>query len=144
MRRAGNVSGARRTTRLMALSGLAGAVLLLGGSPALAAPSNAKSALSGSFDCGSAGTGTFVVNTGNAMATTWNAASLSFTGGGTGIFTPTSFNLADTFDGQPAGTEVATKREPAGSATCSIAASASFGGHTFSVSGTVVGNIIHT
>ena len=52
---------------------------------ARAAPSNAKNALMGTFDCGPNGTGTFVVNSGNAQGTTWSVAHLTFADGNRGI-----------------------------------------------------------
>jgi hypothetical protein len=125
--------------------GVAAAVLVpvmtglgIAASPASAAPWNAPTALAGTFDCGGGVTGTFVVNSGNAAApTTWNAAHLTFDSGGTGVFSPTTFDLTFT---SPSGsfTEQATKGSAPGPDTCSISASQP----GFSLTGTVVGKIV--
>jgi hypothetical protein len=114
-------------------------VLGLGLSSAGASPSNAPTALSGTFNCAGQ-TGTFVVNSGNAMApVTWNVAHLTFSSGGSGIFVPTALDLTFTFMGQSQ-TVHATKGAARGSVTCSIAAAQP----GFSLSGSVTGNIRHT
>jgi len=64
---------------VIATTGLSAAVIGFGATSASASPVNAKNALSGTFDCGSVGSGTFVVNSGNAQAAvTWNAAHVNF------------------------------------------------------------------
>ena len=76
--------------------------------------------MSGTFDCGSAGTGAFVINSGNSHAAqTWNVAHLTFDSGTTGIFVPNMINLSGSFDGQPI-TQQASKNGPVGSALCTI------------------------
>ena len=125
----------RKFTRLgvgaAALAGFIG----LGAGAASAAPSNAKNATTGTFDCGSAGTGTFVVNSGNSQAQTWNSAHLTFADGSTAVFQPRAFDLTFTFQGQSM-TQVASKNGP-GSTVCSISASQD----GFSLSGTVTGKV---
>jgi hypothetical protein len=118
---------------------LTAGVVGMGVSGAGASPSNAPTSLSGTFTCGGQ-TGTFVVNSGNAMApVTWNVAHLTFSSGGTGIFVPTALDLTFTFMGQSQ-TLDATKGSAHGSVTCSIAATQD----GFSLTGSVTGNIRHT
>lgn len=118
---------------------LAAGVVALGASGASASPVNAKTALIGTFDCGSVGAGTFVVNSGNAhAATTWNVAHLTFTDGSTAVFQPRAFDLTFTFNGQSM-TQVASKNGP-GSTVCGISASQD----GFSLSGTVTGKVTFT
>jgi len=104
-----------------------------------AAPSHARNALAGTFDCGNSGTGTFVVNSGNAQGTTWNVAHLTFDDGSHGIFSPTTFDLTFSFDGQSM-QQQASKHPKAGQVTCSISAVQG----DFSLSGTVTGTITVT
>ncbi len=112
-------------------------VIGIGAASASAAPSNAPSAISGTFDCGAAGSGTFVTNSGNTHApTTWNVAHLTFSDGSTAVFQPRVFDLVFTFDGQSY-TEIASHNGP-GSTVCTISATVSGGG---SLSGTVTGKI---
>jgi hypothetical protein len=133
----------RRVQRIAA--GIAGTAVLaagivgLGASSASGSPVNARNALMGTFDCGSVGAGTFVVDSGNAQAaTTWNAAHLTFADGSTAVFQPRAFDLTFTFNGQSM-TEVASKNGP-GSTVCSISA----GQDGFSLSGTVTGKVTFT
>ena len=124
---------------VIAATGLSAAVIGFGAPSASASPVNAKNALTGAFDCGSVGAGTFVVNSGNAhAAVTWTAAHLTFADGSTAVFQPRAFNLTFTFDGQSM-TQVASKNGP-GSTVCSISASQD----GFSLSGTVTGKVTHT
>src|SRR5215510_13206167 len=121
---------------VIAATGLSAAVIGFGATSASASPGNAPSALTGAFDCGSVGSGTFVVNSGNAhAAVTWNAAHLTFADGSTAVFQPRAFDLTFTFGGQSM-TQVASKNGP-GSTMCSIAASQD----GFSLSGTVTGKV---
>jgi len=118
---------------------LAAGIVGLGASGASASPVNAKNALMGTFDCGSVGAGTFVVNSGNPQAaTTWNVAHLTFADGSTAVFQPQAFDLTFTFNGQSM-TELASKNGP-GSTECSISASQD----GFSLSGTVTGKVTFT
>jgi hypothetical protein len=124
---------------VIAATAISAAVAGFGGATASASPVNAKPALTGTFDCGSAGSGTFVVNNGNARAAvTWNAAQLTFADGSTAVFQPRAFDLTFTFDGQSM-TQVASKNGP-GSTVCSISASQD----GFSLSGTVTGKVTLT
>jgi hypothetical protein len=110
-------------------------VLGVGVAGAGAAPRNAPTSVSGTFfDCSNGDSGTFVVNSGNSQPTTLNAAHLTFSGGGTGIFVPTGRTL--TFNGVPE--PPVTKGSAQGSVTCSISASED----GLPLTGTVVGNII--
>jgi hypothetical protein len=134
-----------KVTRLVAgavgAAGLAMGVVGLGVTTASAAPANAKNAIAGTFDCGSLGTGTFVVNSGNAQAaTTWNVAHLTFADGSTATFQPRALDLTFTFMGQTQ-TQTVSKNGP-GSTECSI--SASEDGGLFSLSGTVIGKVTFT
>jgi hypothetical protein len=111
----------------------------LGTSAVGAAPSNAPSALSGTFDCGNGVSGTFVVNSGNAAApTTWNVAHLTFSSGGSGIFVPTTLDLTFSAGGQTF-TSHATKGSAPTAITCTISAA----GDGFTLSGVVAGKIVH-
>ena len=133
--------GARRrllvgSAALLCAVGLGAA---MGTSIAGAAPSNAPTALSGTFDCGNGVSGSFVVNSGNAAApTTWNVAHLTFSSGGTGIFVPTTLDLTFSSGGQSF-TSHATKGSAPSSITCRISA----GGDGFTLSGVVTGNVVH-
>jgi hypothetical protein len=110
----------------------------LGAASAYASPSNAKTSLTGTFDCGAVGTGTFVVNSGNAQAaTTWNVAHLTFADGSTAIFQPRALDLTFTFQGQSM-TEIASKNGP-GSTVCDISAAQD----GFSLTGTVTGKVTY-
>jgi len=124
---------------LIAAAGISAAAVGFGGASASASPVNAKNAVTGMFDCGSAGSGMFVVNSGNAQAAvTWNAAHLTFADGSRAVLQPRAFNLVFTFQGQSMH-QVASKNGP-GSTVCSISASQD----GFSLSGTVTGKVTHT
>ena len=100
----------------------AAAVILLPAASASAAPTNAPNRLVGTADCGSDGTFSFVVNSGNAQGTTWNPAFVTRSDGAQGIFHPASFDLVFT---SPFGsdTEVASKPTAPGPVSCSISGS---------------------
>jgi hypothetical protein len=107
-----------RTSLVTAVAAVAAAILL----PAAlagAAPTNAPNRLVGTADCGSDGTFTFVVNSGNAQGTTWNPAFVTRTDGARGIFHPASFDLTFT---SPFGTDTESASKPTapGPVTCSI------------------------
>lgn len=126
------------------------AASMLSSPEASAAPSNAPSALQGTFNCGGGVTGAFVTNSGNSSATTWSIAHLSFTGGGTGIFVPASLDLSISVGGVPIGPpEVATKGNAPAPDTCTILAtfpvpSPSGGTGNATLSGVVTGRIVRT
>jgi hypothetical protein len=110
----------------------------LGAANAYASPSNAKTSVTGTFDCGAVGTGTFLVNSGNAQAaTTWNVAHLTFADGSTAVFQPRALDLTFTFQGQSM-TEIASKLGP-GSTVCDISAAQD----GFSLTGTVTGKVTY-
>jgi hypothetical protein len=94
--------------------------------------------LTGSFfGCSNGDNGTFVVNSGNSHApVTWNAANLTFSSGGTGVFIPTAEALL--VNGSPE--QPVSKGSTVGSVTCSISAS----GDGFTLTGMVTGNIVTT
>jgi hypothetical protein len=138
----GYAHGCDRRRIQWALIGSVALVLgLLGLAPAVAgaAPSNAPTALSGTFDCGNGQTGTFLINSGKAEnPTTWEMAHLTFSSGGSGIFVPTAIDITFTVNGQSQ-TVQATKGSAPGSVTCSISAAQD----GFTLSGSVTGNIVH-
>lgn len=97
-------------------------LILFGAGAAAAAPTNAKNATTGTFDCGAAGSGTFVVNSGNSQAPqTWNSAHLTFADGSTDVFHPSAFDLTFSFMGQSF-TSTASHSRP-GDTTCQISSS---------------------
>ena len=127
-----------RTTLVATVAAVAAAVLLPAVSAA-GAPTNAPSRLEGTADCGSDGTFSFVVNSGNAQGTTWNPAFVTRTDGASGIFHPASVDLTFT---SPFGTftQVASKPTAPGPVTCSITGTpANF--PEASLTGTVTGTI---
>jgi hypothetical protein len=107
-----------KTTLITALAAAA-AMVLLPATSASAAPTNAPNRLVGTADCGSDGTFSFVVNSGNAQGTTWNPAFVTRSDGARGIFHPASVDLTFT---SPFGseTQVASKPTAPGPVTCSI------------------------
>jgi hypothetical protein len=109
-------------TTLATTVAVAGAVLLLPAASASAAPTNAPNVLVGTADCGSDGTFSFVVNSGNSSAPTWGPAFLTGSDGALGLFRPASFDLTFT---SPFGTDtlVASKSTAPGPVTCSITGS---------------------
>jgi hypothetical protein len=123
----------------------ASAAVGLGATAASASPSNAPTALTGTFDCGHGVTGTFVVNSGNSSATTWSAAHLAFDSGGTGIFVPASIDFTFSVGGKVVGTEQATKGNAPAPNSCSISATVPGppGTPVATLSGTVTGKVIH-
>jgi len=136
----GKGSTLRKLTRL----GVGAAALLgvigLGAGAAYAAPSNAKNAITdGQFDCGSAGSGTFVINTGNANGTAWGTAHLTFADGSTANFHADSLNLTISGPGVPPGqNESKAKPNATGGVTCQINATQG----PFTLAGTVTGTIV--
>jgi hypothetical protein len=129
-----------RIRALLARTLVTGAIMAGAGTAGVAAasasPSNAPSAVKGSFfDCSNGDSGTFVVNSGQASSS-WNVAQLAFSSGGAGIFVPTAMNLS--VNGTPEGT--VTKGSTTGSVTCSIQATQP----GFTLTGVVTGNIVRT
>jgi hypothetical protein len=130
-----------RTLRAALLAiGAATLALTTPAATAAAAPTNAPDQLSGTADCGSAGSFDFVVNSGRANANTWSPAFITATDGSTGLFIPASFDLTFT---SPFGTdtEQTSKATAPGPVTCEISASPEEG---FSLTGTVTGRIVWT
>ena len=114
-----------------------GATAALSVAPAIADPTNAHQATSGTADCGSAGTFTFVVTGNSGQGTAWNGAFVTSSSGKRAIFHPRSFDLMFT---SPQGNfpEVASKRTAPGPVSCSISATP-FPGAT--LTGTVTGTL---
>ncbi len=110
-----------KTTLITAVAAAA-AVILLPAASASAAPTNAPNRLVGTADCGSDGTFSFVVNSGNAQGTTWNPAFVTRSDGVRGLFHPASVDLTFT---SPFGTftSVASKRTAPGPVSCTITGS---------------------
>jgi hypothetical protein len=124
---------------MIAVAGLSAALVGFGAASASAQPVNAPSSTTGTFNCGTVGSGTFVVNSGNTQApVTWTAAHLTFTDGRTAVFQPRAFDLTFSFGGQTF-TQIASKNGP-GSTVCRIFSSQ--GGAT--LSGTVTGMVTFT
>ena len=121
----------------------ASAALVLALAPgASAAPSNAPDRVIGTADCGSDGSFTFIVNSGNSQATTWTPAFITRSDGRTALFRPVSFDLTFTspFGG---GQELASKHGAPGPVVCRITGSpAAFPEAT--LSGTVTGTLVWT
>jgi hypothetical protein len=127
----------RAVAASLAAAAISAGVMGFGVTSAFAAPSNAPDAVSGPFDCGAAGAGTFVVNSGKANApTTWNVAHLTFASGRTAVFQPRAFDLTFTSGGQSF-TQIAS-HNGTGSTVCNISADLGGGG---TLSGTVTGKI---
>jgi len=110
--------------------------------PAAADPVNAKGASLGTADCGSAGTFTFVVNSGvgNGNGSPWNPAQATSTNGSPAVFVPTELHLTFT---SPQGSFSfdATKGATQGSVVCSVQGQAV--NAPFSFVGTAIGNIVN-
>jgi hypothetical protein len=106
-------------TTLVTAVAAAAAMILLPATSSSAAPTTAPNRLVGTADCGSDGTFSFVVNSGNAQGTTWNPAFVTRSDGARGIFHPASVDLTFT---SPSGsdTQVASKPTAPGPVTCSI------------------------
>jgi len=121
--------------RSLALIAFAGATLGVLGTPAFAAPSNAPAVVTGTADCGSAGTFSFVLNTGRSEQTTLTPAFVTAADGSTSVFVPTSVDITAVFDGQTF-TDSRSKQVQ-GDVQCAVSGS----GEGFTFTGTVVGFI---
>jgi hypothetical protein len=138
--------------KLLVGGGLALATLAAAAVPAFAAPTNAPNAFHGLAQCGAAGTFNFVVNNANGQGQgamnnganqgEWAPAHLS----NGGIFHPTAFvGLTFTFTA-PDGSSMSFTNNDArpnqtGDTTCRISGSQSSPQGTFSLAGSVIGNI---
>jgi hypothetical protein len=128
-------------SRRVALVSVAAAMLAaLPATTAVAAPSNAPNMLSGTADCGSDGTFTFVVNTGQSEANTWSPAFVTRSDGATALFFTSSLDLTFTF---PEGSDTSTvaKQTAPGPVSCEISATPFPGA---SLTGTVTGRLVWT
>ena len=96
-------------TTLVTAVAAAAAMVLLPATSSSAAPTNAPNRLVGTADCGSDGTFSFVVNSGNAQGTTWNPAFVTRSDGARGIFHPASVDLTFT---SPIGSETQVASKP--------------------------------
>lgn len=144
----------RAITRMsLGLVGTAALVGALGAATASADPAGSKNAFTGVANCGPAGSYTFVVNSANGQGQgamnnganqgEWAPAHLS---PGNGVFHPTAFDITFTFT--PAGgpsqsfTNTDVRPNKTGSTTCALSGSQTDAqGDTFSITGTVTGNI---
>ena len=132
----------RRTLRVIVATVGSAVLLLAPASAAFSAPSNAPNRLVGTADCGPDGTFDFVVNSGNAMGTTWNPAFVTRSDGQQGLFLPASLDLTFT---TPFGTftSVASKPTAPGPVSCTITGTpVAFPEAT--LTGTVTGTIVWT
>jgi hypothetical protein len=132
----------RRTLRVIVATVGSAVLVLAPASAAFSAPSNAPNRLVGTADCGPDGTFDFVVNSGNAMGTTWNPAFVTGSDGRRGLFLPASVDLTFT---SPFGTftSVASKPTAPGPVSCTITGTpVAFPEAT--LTGTVTGTIVWT
>ena len=129
-----------KSLRVALVSVAAAMLAALPATTAVAAPTNAPNMLSGTADCGSDGTFTFVVNTGQSEANTWSPAFVTRSDGATALFIPSSLDLTFT---SPEGSETTTvaKHKAPGPVSCEISATPFPG---FSLSGTVTGRLVWT
>jgi hypothetical protein len=129
-----------RTLRLVMLTVGIPALLLGLAAPATADPSRAPNLLTGTADCGSAGTFDFVVTESNSESMPWNPAFLTRSDGATGLLIPASFDFTIT---TPGGTFsfTAQKGATSGPVSCDIFAEPEPG---VVLAGTVTGKIILT
>ena len=129
-----------QTSHRLALISIAVPMLTLSAATAIAAPTNAPTALNGTADCGSDGTFTFVVNSGRANANTWSPAFVIRSDGRTARFIPASLDL--TFS-SPEGTDTTSqaKHSAPGPVSCEISATPFPGA---SLTGTVTGKLVWT
>ena len=100
-----------KTTLVTALAAAA-AMVLLPATSASAAPTDAPNRLVGTADCGSDGTFSFVVNSGNSQGTTWNPAFVTRSDGARGIFHPASVDLTFTSPSAPRPRSRPNRRHP--------------------------------
>src|SRR5947209_14492830 len=95
------IRAARIASTAAALTALAASATLLSAVPAGAAPSNSPNLTTGTANCGSAGTYTFVASGNNGKGTSWNVAFVTASDGSHAVFHPDSFDLTFTTpDGQ--------------------------------------------
>ena len=105
---------------------------------AVADPSHGHNVTTGTANCGTAGSFTFVVTENSGNGTAWNVAFLTSTASGTrALFHPSSFDLTFT---SPAGTfhEDVAKAKGPGPVSCTIASMLAPG---VTLSGTVTGTL---
>jgi hypothetical protein len=129
-----------KSLRVALVSVAAAMLAALPATTAVAAPTNAPNLTYGTADCGSDGTFTFVVNTGQSQANTWNPAFVTRSDGATAMFIPSSLDLTFTF---PGGSETSTlaKHTAPGPVSCEISATPFPGA---SLTGTATGRLVWT
>jgi hypothetical protein len=127
-----------RTLRFAMLAVGIPALLLGLAAPATADPSRAPNILTGTADCGSDGTFTFVVTQSNSESNPWNPAFVTRSDGATGLLIPASLDFTFT---TPEGSFSFTgaKGATSGPVSCAIDADLPPG---FTLTGTVTGTII--
>jgi len=131
----------RMSTRLSAglvtLAAASAGMAALAATSALADPTNAPNVTTGTADCGSVGSFTFLVTGNSGNGTAWNPAFVTSSTGQRALFHPDSFDLTFT---SPDGTfhQSAAKNKGPGPVSCTISSTPMAG---FSLSGTVTGSI---
>lgn len=129
----------RATITAIVLTATVVTTALLSAASAAAAPANAPDRTVGTADCGPDGMFDFVVNSGNAHATTWNPAFASRSDGARALFHTTSLDLTFTTpDGS--NTEIAAKPGAPGPVSCSVTGGPA-GAPEVTLTGTVTGSI---
>ena len=130
----------QKSLRVALVSAAAAMLAALPATTAVAAPTNAPNAFAGTADCGADGTFTFVVNSGQTEANTWNPAFVTRSDGATALFIPASLDLTFTF---PGGSDTSTtaKHNAPGPVSCEISATPFPGA---SLTGTVTGRLVWT
>jgi hypothetical protein len=138
--------------RTAAVAGLFGAVAFVAAfaGPAGADPTHAKKAFHGMADCGTGGSFTFVVNNSNGQGKgAQNNTTAEFAPAhldpGNGVFHPVMFDITFTFTptvGPPQSfTDTSSRPNQTGNTTCQLSGSQTSPDGTFSLTGSVVGNI---
>ena len=129
-----------KSLRVALVSAAAAMLAALPATTAFAAPTNAPTAFTGTADCGADGTFTFVVNSGQTEANTWNPAFVTRSDGATALFIPASLDLTFSFPGGSDTSTVAKHTAP-GPVSCEISATPFSGA---SLTGTVTGRLVWT
>ena len=129
-----------KSLRVALVSVAAAMLAALPATTAVAAPTNAPYSFPGTADCGPDGMFTFVVNSGQTEANTWNPAFVTRSDGRTALFIPASLDATFT---TPFGTETETvaKHTAPGPVSCEISATPFPGA---SLTGTVTGKLVWT
>jgi hypothetical protein len=129
-----------KSLRVALVSVAAAMLAALPATTAVAAPTNAPYSFPVTADCGPDGTFTFVVNSGQTEANTWNPGFATRSDGATALFIPVSLDLTFTFPGGSDSSTVAKHTAP-GPVSCEISATPFPGA---SLTGTVTGKLVWT